>query len=130
MPGWQYKMIYSKSGVAEAGCVFTTPNGNGTETTWLVTEYDPATFRIAFSWVKPGEVAAQIAISLNKNPEGNTTALIRYAYTGLRKSDQHSGDGVITSVSDTNPGGRKPAIPQTLLRRRTLHNQRNGQILT
>jgi len=83
VPGWQYKMIYSKSGMAEAGCVFTTPNGNGTETTWLVTEYDPATFRIAFSWVKPGEVAAQIAISLNKNPEGNTTALIRYAYTGL-----------------------------------------------
>ncbi len=83
MPGWQYKMIYSKSGVAEAGCVFTTPNGDGTETTWLVTQYDPATFRIAFSWVKPGEVAAQIAISLNKNPEGNTTALIRYTYTGL-----------------------------------------------
>src|SRR5438309_9734446 len=47
VPGWQYKMIYSKSGVAEAGCVFTTPNGDGTETTWLVTQYDPATFRIA-----------------------------------------------------------------------------------
>src|SRR2546427_12204443 len=27
VPGWQYKMIYSKSGMAEAGCVFTTPNG-------------------------------------------------------------------------------------------------------
>ena len=163
VPGWQYKMIYSKSGVAEAGCVFTTPNGDGTETTWLVTQYDPATFRIAFSWVKPGQVAAQIAISLNKNPEGNTTALIRYAYTGLSatgnqeverydqkwfehkmkgweaainhylrtgKAISTAVDGLIISVSDTNPGGRKPAIPQTLLRRRTLHNQRNGQILT
>ncbi len=83
VPGWQYKMIYSKSGVAEAGCVFTTPNGDGTETTWLVTEYDPARLRMAFAWIKPGQVAAQIAICLNKNPEGNTTALIRYTYTGL-----------------------------------------------
>jgi len=50
VPGWQYKMIYSKSGVAEAGCVFTTANDDGTETTWLVTEYNPAAFRIAFAW--------------------------------------------------------------------------------
>src|SRR5437660_12619088 len=79
-------MIHSKSGVAEAGCVFTTPNGDGTETTWLVTQYDPATFRSAFSWVKPGQVAAQIAISLDKNPNGNTTALILYTYTRLSAS--------------------------------------------
>ena len=83
VPGWRCRMIYSRSGVAEAGCVFTTPNGDGTESTWLVTEYDPARLRIAFTWIKPGQVAAQIAISLNKNPEGNTTALIRYTYTGL-----------------------------------------------
>lgn len=83
VPGWQYRMIYSKSGVAEAGCVFTTPNEDGTETTWLVTEYDPATFRIAFAWVNPGQVAAHIGISLIRNPQGRTTALIRYTYTGL-----------------------------------------------
>jgi hypothetical protein len=83
VPGWQYKMIYSKSGVAEAGCVFSTPNEDGTESTWLVTEYDPARFRIAFAWVNPGQVAAQIGISLNKNSHGTTAALIRYTYTGL-----------------------------------------------
>ena len=83
VPGWQYTMIYSKSGVAEAGCVFNTPNDDGTQTTWLVTEYDPARFRIAFAWVNPGQVASQIDISLKKNSEGTTTAVIRYAYTGL-----------------------------------------------
>ena len=83
MPGWQYKMIYSKSGVAEAGCVFTTPNDDGTETIWLVSEYDPATFRIAFAWVNLGQVAAQIEISLKKNSQGTTTAVNRYTYTGL-----------------------------------------------
>ena len=83
VPGWQYTMIYSKSGVAEAGCVFTTPNDDGTQTTWLVTEYDPARLRIGFAWVNPGQVAAQIEISLKKNSKGATTAVIRYTYTGL-----------------------------------------------
>ena len=86
VPGWQYKMIYSKSGVAEAGCVFTTPNDDGTQTTWLVTEYDPARLRIGFAWVNPGQVAAQIEISLKKNSKGATTAVIRYTYTGLSAS--------------------------------------------
>ena len=83
VPGWQYTMIYSKSGVAEAGCVFTTPNDDGTQTTWLVTEYDPARLRIGFAWVNPGQIAAQIEISLKKNSKGATTAVIRYTYTGL-----------------------------------------------
>jgi hypothetical protein len=83
VPGWQYTMIYSKSGVAEAGCVFTTPNDDSTQTTWLVTDYDPARFRIAFAWVNPGQVAAQIEISLKRNSQGTTTAVIRYTYTGL-----------------------------------------------
>jgi hypothetical protein len=83
VPGWQYTMIYSKSGVAEAGCVFTTPNDDGTQITWLVTDYDPVRFCIAFAWVNPGKVAAQIEISLKKNSQGTTTAVIRYTYTGL-----------------------------------------------
>ena len=28
VPGWQYRLIYSKSGVAEAGCVFITEENN------------------------------------------------------------------------------------------------------
>src|SRR5271170_7576269 len=69
VPGWEYRLIYSKSGVAEDGCVFITPNEDGTETTWVVTDYDPASFRIAFAWVNPRLVAAQIRISLSKSAE-------------------------------------------------------------
>ena len=29
LPGWKYRLIYSDSGVAELGCVFTTPNPPG-----------------------------------------------------------------------------------------------------
>jgi hypothetical protein len=47
VPGWRYRLIYSESGIAEYGCVFITPNEDGTETTWVVTDYDPPSFRIA-----------------------------------------------------------------------------------
>jgi hypothetical protein len=83
VPGWQYRLIYSQSGVAELGCVFITPNEDGSETIWLVTEYDPAAFRVAFAWVNPGSVAAQISIRLEAKSSSETTAHIRYIYTGL-----------------------------------------------
>jgi len=83
VPGWKYRMIYSRSGVAEDGCVFTTPDDGGGETTWLVTVYDPAQFRIEFAWVRPEMVAAQIRIFLEPNQSGTTNAHISYCYTGL-----------------------------------------------
>jgi len=83
VPGWQYRMIYSLSGVAEAGCVFATPNENGSETIWMVTEYDPAALRIAFVWMNLGLMAARIRISLVGNSQGTTDARICYVYTGL-----------------------------------------------
>ena len=49
----------------------------------MVTEYDPATFRIAFAWVNPRRVTAQIRIGLQAKPPQETTARISYTYTGL-----------------------------------------------
>jgi hypothetical protein len=83
VPGWQYRMIYSHSGVVEGGCVFATPNEDGSETIWTVTEYDPAALRVAFAWVNPGLVAAWIRISLVGNSQGTTDAHIYYSYTAL-----------------------------------------------
>jgi len=83
VPGWRYRLIYSQSGFAEAGCVFATPNDDGSETIWLVTEYDPLAFTIAFAWVNPRRVTAQISIRLKVKSSQETTAHIRYTYTGL-----------------------------------------------
>lgn len=83
VPGWQYRLIYSESGVAEDGCVFATPNDSGTETVWVVTHYDPASFTIAYAWVEPGMIATQLWISLAPAPDGKTGLHIRYFYTGL-----------------------------------------------
>jgi len=83
VPGWQYHLIYSGSGLAEDGCVFSTPNDPGPETVWMVTHYDPKAFTIAFARVEPGMIATQIRIALGLSPGGKTSARIRYFYTGL-----------------------------------------------
>ncbi|HYK92235.1 MAG TPA: hypothetical protein VE398_25965 [Acidobacteriota bacterium] len=61
LPGWQYQLIYSDSGFAELGCVFTTPNATSSgspspEKTWIVTDYDPKAFQIGFVWIDPARV--------------------------------------------------------------------------
>jgi len=83
VPGWQYHLVYSESGVAEDGCVFSTPNDRGTETIWMVTHYDPGAFTIAYAWVEPGMIATQLRIALEPAAGGKTSAHIRYVYTGL-----------------------------------------------
>lgn len=83
VPGWKYRLMYSESGVAEDGCVFTTPNDHGPETVWMVTHYDPAAFQVAYAWVQPGMIATQLRISLALAAGGTTSACIRYFYTGL-----------------------------------------------
>jgi hypothetical protein len=83
VPGWHYRLIYSESGEAEDGCVFSTPNDAGPETVWMVTHYDPTAFTIAYAWVEPGMIATQLRISLAPAPQGKTSAHIHYFYTGL-----------------------------------------------
>jgi hypothetical protein len=83
VPDWQYHLIHSESGVAELGCVFITPNEDGSETIWQVTEYDPVTFKIAFVWFTPGQLVAQIRIQLAAKSPRETAAHIRYTYTSL-----------------------------------------------
>ena len=98
IPGWRYRLIYSDSGVAELGCTFTTQdpvvesekyssrsNGrdaNLPETTWICTGYDPAAFRIAYVWIRPGRVATELWIRLTADRD-QTRSHIRFRYTGL-----------------------------------------------
>ena len=86
VPDWKYRLIYSDSGFAELGCIFTTPNAQGNavaETTWITTIYNPAAFRIGYVWINPGLVAAELLIQLAPAGASETRAQIRYRYTGL-----------------------------------------------
>ena len=81
VPGWEYRLVYSKSGVAELGCVFVTPNEDGSETTWMAIEYELPR-RIGFVWAWPGMVAARLRFDLEA-AGGRTRLHARYEYTGL-----------------------------------------------
>jgi hypothetical protein len=99
IPGWRHKLIYSDSGVAELGCIFTTEDpvvesetyssrsnardGNSPETTWICTDYDPEAFRIAYIWIKPGRVATELWIQLAAAGQDQTHSRIKFRYTGL-----------------------------------------------
>ncbi len=92
VPGWEYRLVYSRSGVAELGCVFTTPNEKAGETTWVVTEYEPDMKRIAFAWVWPGMVSNRLTIRLEPQRESQTRAEISYEYTALSEEGERELD--------------------------------------
>jgi hypothetical protein len=79
---WQYEMIYSQSGVAEKGYVFTTPTADNI-TTWYITEHDPKKYLVEFVRMTPGELVVKIRIQLSDNRNETTTANIAYEYTSL-----------------------------------------------
>ena len=112
VPGWQYRLIYSKSGVAEAGCVFITEENNR-QTTWIVTEYDPATFRIAFVWVDPGMVAAQIRIQLEPVPAPTYASHSRESALSSQKLAAERRQNKAHGVSVNNEAPERRKINQT-----------------
>jgi hypothetical protein len=80
--GWDPSLVISSSGVAEPGCIFTTP-GPGGESIWVVTVYRPEEHRIEFLKVTPGETVGQIEIALRPDGAGGTAANVSYTYTAL-----------------------------------------------
>jgi hypothetical protein len=79
LPGWEYTMIHSTSGVAEHGAVFETPHARG-RTLWVVTEYE-APRRIAFVRWQPDDLVVHIEIVLDQRQGGETPVSIAYTYT-------------------------------------------------
>jgi hypothetical protein len=126
IPGWQYKLIYSDSGVAELGCVFTTQDPPAEEakyssrsnerdpatqeTTWICTDYDPAAFRIGYVWVKPAREATELGIQLSRTADGNTRSHIRFRYTGLSEQGNREVQGYDRAWFETKMRGWETAI--------------------
>jgi hypothetical protein len=79
LPGWDYRMIHSVSGIAEPGAVFETAHAMGT-TKWMVTDHQPCR-RIAFVRWQPDGLVVGIDISLGRHHEGTTAVCIEYIST-------------------------------------------------
>jgi len=88
LDGWDYKMIYSKSGLVEKDCVFST-SYHGKLDIWYVSQYDRSKFKIEFIRVTPDESVVKINISLSQNDNNKTEAKISYQYTGLNEEQNN-----------------------------------------
>lgn len=81
LDGWQYEMIYSESGVAEQGCIFTTP-ANDQRAIWINTQRDSATGKIQFTKIIPGITATLLELELTELSQ-QTRVAITYTTTAL-----------------------------------------------
>ena len=79
---WRCSMVYSESGVAEAGCVFLTElPGRGPET-WMVSRYEPNR-AIEFCRVAGVSRTCHLTIALSDHGDGTTTLDWTYSHTGI-----------------------------------------------
>ncbi len=94
LDGWSYQMVYSKSGVAEAGCVFTTPEGDQ-KAIWINSCRSQLDGHIQFVKVIPGVTVTLLDIQLS-GQKGQTEVTIIYTTTALSKA----GEQAIALITD------------------------------
>lgn len=85
LEGWEARMVHSASGVAEPGCVFTTPDLDGgldgAEWIWVVSRHE-ASQAVQFVVHAPGSHVTVLDIQL-ETEEGGTRAAWTYTLTAL-----------------------------------------------
>jgi hypothetical protein len=77
LEGWEARMIHSASGLAEPGCLFTTPGFDGTDWVWVISRHEPPV-AVQFVVHAPGSHATVLDIALEPEGEG---ARVRWTYT-------------------------------------------------
>lgn len=80
--GWDCRMIYSRSGYAEPGCVFATVHHGTAEAVWMVIDH-AVPRHVRFVRVTPGETAVEIDIRLAPAGADGSSVEVRYTYTAL-----------------------------------------------
>jgi hypothetical protein len=80
---WDYRMIYSKSGLAEEGAVFSTPYEGEEDTIWIITEHDAIKHKVEFVRITPASRASILTVDVREKDERSSYAEITYTYTAL-----------------------------------------------
>ncbi len=71
LAGWTAEMIWSRSGLAEKGAVFTTPGHDAAPWVWHMVQHDSALGRIQFSVTAPGSHLLHLALHLEAQGTGS-----------------------------------------------------------
>ena len=81
IPGWAGTLVYSRSGIAELGCVFRTEHPAGPEI-WTVSRYQPGQ-AIGFVRVVAGLWTVLMDLELAPTTTGQTSVRTRHTFTAL-----------------------------------------------
>lgn len=79
LDGWDYELIFSQSGLAEAGCVFISRGEGEKDTIWMITKRDDQNFETEFARITPESRVASLTIRIEDG--GNHTSRMHIAYT-------------------------------------------------
>lgn len=86
LDGWDYRLIYSESGFAEEGCVFTSHHpGEEIDTIWMITRHDPVEKVAEFARITPGSRAAKLTVKILDAGDAKSLVDIEYVFTALNE---------------------------------------------
>jgi hypothetical protein len=83
LDGFAFTMIYSASGLVEAGAVFATTTPGEPDTIWVVTRHDPAARVVQFTRFTAGSRTCILTISVSACGGTQSFVDVRYEYTSL-----------------------------------------------
>ena len=83
LDGWEYETIHSESGLAEEGCVFSTPGDGEEDTVWVISRYDRENYLIDFTRFTPSSRTCVLTIAVTSKDDDTSNVDISYTYTGI-----------------------------------------------
>jgi hypothetical protein len=118
--GWSCRLVHSRSGVVEEGCIFVTEHPQDGRTVWTTVRHDPAARRLEFLRVSPDLHVSRMALAVD--PEGAGSRLeIGYEYVSLGER----GDAALALLEDGRALGERVGK----LHRSLDHYLRTGAML-
>ena len=98
LDGWDYQLIFSHSGFAEKGCVFTSRGVGEKDTIWLITKRDDAAHETVFARITPESRAAEVTVRIEDAGQQASRVHINYTITAITEE----GNRFIENFSEEN----------------------------
>jgi hypothetical protein len=86
LDGWDYQLIFSHSGFAEKGCVFTSRSAGEKDTIWLITKRDDAARETVFARITPESRVAEVTVRIKDAGRQASRVHITYTITALTEA--------------------------------------------
>ena len=86
LDGWDYSLIFSDSGFAEKGCVFTSRSTGEKDTIWLITKREDATCETNFARITPDSRVAEVTVRAEDGGRQAARVHITYTITALTEA--------------------------------------------